>query len=121
MHFDVITQEPETRYIHGDAGDLIRRLLVKDRKERLGAENGIQEIKDHPYFNDINWKDVMRRKHKYQKQYLKIDLTQTNFEYEGPDKYNIGIDVDVECMEQPADQQGAFYFSSPARNDKKQH
>lgn len=32
-----------------EAKDLIERLLTMDPKKRLGA-NGVQEIKDHPWF-----------------------------------------------------------------------
>lgn len=44
---------------------------------------------------------MLRRKYKYEKQYLKIDLTQTNFDYEGEDKFNIGIDIDEEVNGSP--------------------
>lgn len=35
--------------------DLIKRLLIKDRKQRLGSRGGAEEIKSHPYFSNINW------------------------------------------------------------------
>lgn len=59
----------------------------------------MKDIKNHPFFNDINWKDVLRKKYKYQKQYLKIDLTKSNFDnsFDGQDKFDIGIDVEEEC------------------------
>merc|ERR1712000_128204 len=37
-----------------EARDLIDRLCCSDPTLRLGA-NGVQEIKDHPFFKDINW------------------------------------------------------------------
>ena len=40
--------------------DLLDRLLVKKPEERLGA-NGIDEIKSHPFFDDIDW-DLMLQK-----------------------------------------------------------
>ena len=55
------------------------------------------DIKAHSFFNDIKWKDILNKKYKYYKQSLKIDLTQTNFDYESDDKYKIGINVDEEC------------------------
>jgi serine/threonine protein kinase len=44
-----------------EAQDLLSKLLKKDPKERLGAENK-QEIKSHPWFRDIDWDDVLAKK-----------------------------------------------------------
>lgn len=35
-------------------------LLNKDPKERLGA-NGVEEIKNHKYFEDIDWEKLAKR------------------------------------------------------------
>ncbi|KAH7442954.1 hypothetical protein KP509_02G009700 [Ceratopteris richardii] len=35
--------------------DLIRGLLVKDPQKRLGALRGASEIKQHPFFEGVNW------------------------------------------------------------------
>lgn len=37
------------------AKQLIYRLLHKDPKNRLGAREGANEIKQHPFFHGINW------------------------------------------------------------------
>ena len=37
-----------------EAADLIKKLLVVDHTQRLGA-NGADEIKQHPFFNGIAW------------------------------------------------------------------
>lgn len=42
--------------------DLLSKLLEKDPERRLGNENGAEELKSHPWFSNINWKDVSRRK-----------------------------------------------------------
>ncbi|KAI8981933.1 kinase-like domain-containing protein [Mycotypha africana] len=34
---------------------LIRKLLIKDEKKRLGARAGASEVKSHPFFNSINF------------------------------------------------------------------
>lgn len=35
--------------------DLLRRLLEKDPQKRLGGENGLKEIRSHPFFKDVDW------------------------------------------------------------------
>lgn len=37
--------------------DFITKLLIKNPDERLGA-NGVDEIKAHPFFKEINWDDL---------------------------------------------------------------
>lgn len=37
------------------AKDLIRCLLVKDPQKRLGFKRGATEIKQHPFFQSVNW------------------------------------------------------------------
>ncbi|KAL3655085.1 putative serine/threonine protein kinase ireh1 [Castilleja foliolosa] len=44
-----------------DAYDLIDRLLTEDPNQRLGAV-GASEVKQHPYFRDINWDTLARQK-----------------------------------------------------------
>lgn len=38
-----------------EAKDLIRKLLNPDPNQRLGANDGAEEIKNHPFFKGINW------------------------------------------------------------------
>lgn len=40
-----------------EAADLIKKLLVLDPAQRLGA-NGADEIKRHPFFKGINWETL---------------------------------------------------------------
>ncbi|XP_022110328.1 ribosomal protein S6 kinase alpha-5-like isoform X1 [Acanthaster planci] len=43
--------------------DFINRLLVKNPKKRLGSgPNGVQEIKQHPLFKNLNWEDLAAKK-----------------------------------------------------------
>ncbi|KAL7595631.1 hypothetical protein Lser_V15G29604 [Lactuca serriola] len=44
-----------------DAQDLIDQLLIEDPNQRLGAR-GATEVKQHPYFRDINWDTLARQK-----------------------------------------------------------
>ena len=45
--------------ISDEALDLMKRLLEPDPKQRLGSK-GIQEIKDHAFFADIDWKTMLK-------------------------------------------------------------
>ena len=50
-------------YVTPEAKDLISQLLVPNPKNRLGhGKDGAQKIKDHPYFEGINWNDAWERK-----------------------------------------------------------
>ncbi|KAL3512153.1 hypothetical protein ACH5RR_024870 [Cinchona calisaya] len=44
-----------------EAQDLIDRLLTEDPNQRLGAR-GASEVKQHPFFRDINWDTLARQK-----------------------------------------------------------
>ncbi|KAA8542850.1 hypothetical protein F0562_024002 [Nyssa sinensis] len=44
-----------------EAQDLIDRLLTEDPHQRLGA-SGASEVKQHPFFRDINWDTLARQK-----------------------------------------------------------
>ncbi|GLJ43607.1 hypothetical protein SUGI_0907610 [Cryptomeria japonica] len=46
---------PETPAISSVAKDLIRGLLVKEPQHRLGSKRGATEIKQHPFFEGVNW------------------------------------------------------------------
>jgi serine/threonine protein kinase len=47
--------------ISESAYDLIMKLLNKNFKERLGAIN-IEDIKNHPFFEGINWLNIKKSK-----------------------------------------------------------
>lgn len=46
-----------------EAKHLCAELLVKDPKLRIGCrENGVSELKEHPFFKGIDWQDLYNRK-----------------------------------------------------------
>ena len=45
-----------------EAKDVIRKLLEKNPKNRLGSKEGIEEIKKHPFFASIDFKAVEEKK-----------------------------------------------------------
>jgi serine/threonine protein kinase len=50
--------------VDADATDLIRRLLEKDPKMRIGSNN-LKDIKMHPFFKNINFETVRLSKVPY--------------------------------------------------------
>lgn len=46
---------PNSPIVSFHARDLIRGLLVKDPENRLGSVKGAAEIKQHPFFEGLNW------------------------------------------------------------------
>ncbi|KAI3707563.1 hypothetical protein L6452_26189 [Arctium lappa] len=46
---------PDTPLVSFQARDLIKGLLVKEPENRLGSERGASEIKQHPFFDGLNW------------------------------------------------------------------
>lgn len=56
--FNVVGQQlrfPESPIVSFSARDLIRGLLVKDPQHRLAYKRGATEIKQHPFFEGVNW------------------------------------------------------------------
>ncbi|CAH1451002.1 unnamed protein product [Lactuca virosa] len=46
---------PESPVVSFPARDLMRGLLVKEPKQRLAYKRGATEIKQHPFFEGVNW------------------------------------------------------------------
>ncbi|KAI3450686.1 hypothetical protein Pfo_007351 [Paulownia fortunei] len=46
---------PQRPMVSSHARDLIRRLLKKEPENRLGSSKGAAEIKQHPFFEGLNW------------------------------------------------------------------
>ncbi|XAR51911.1 Non-specific serine/threonine protein kinase [Bertholletia excelsa] len=56
--FNVVGQPlrfPESPTVSFAARDLIRMLLVKEPQQRLAYRRGATEIKQHPFFQSVNW------------------------------------------------------------------
>ena len=52
---------PKKINLSDDAKDLIKKLLEKDPKKRLGYQNGIEEIKNHPFFASIDFNLIEKK------------------------------------------------------------
>ena len=42
--------------------DLLRRMLDKNPQNRIGISNDKNDLKNHEFFRDINWDDIMKKK-----------------------------------------------------------
>ena len=59
LNKNIISHTPafSTQYFDGNSRSLIKGLIMKDYKNRLGY-NGINEIKNHPFFHDIQFDSI---------------------------------------------------------------
>ncbi|KAH9492579.1 protein kinase C, partial [Bulinus truncatus] len=62
---------PEWLFTDKDAMDLCQKLLIKDPKRRLCAENEILDIKSHPYFTNIDWDEEENMAHAIEQDMLR--------------------------------------------------
>jgi serine/threonine protein kinase len=93
MYMKILNDELQyPTYLSRHANNLISKLLEKDPSKRLGSENGIEDIKAHPWLKSIDWKRI------YQKKVpppFRPDLTHSNFNPEytmlplHPDDFNV--------------------------------
>ena len=51
------------KYLSNEAVDLLQKFFVKDPEKRLGSgENGLNDIKAHPFFAAIDWDSLINKK-----------------------------------------------------------
>lgn len=48
--------------VSDEAKDIITKMLEKDRKVRLGQDNGVEDILGHPWFADLDIKKLLEKK-----------------------------------------------------------
>ena len=53
---------PRKPLVSQNIKNLIKRLLTKKLEERLGYNKGYEEIKNHPFFKDFNFDDLLEKK-----------------------------------------------------------
>ena len=78
---------PNNNTISNSAKDLLKLLLNKNYKERLGSMNGFDDIKKHSFFQNVNFDDIINRKiipeyKPYNKDFLKCNENYYEFTYE---------------------------------------
>ena len=57
-----IVKFPKRLNLSDDAKDIINQFLDNNPKKRLGSQNGIEEIKAHPFFANIDFDSIERKK-----------------------------------------------------------
>ncbi|XP_021937607.1 ribosomal protein S6 kinase alpha-4-like [Zootermopsis nevadensis] len=64
LFLNILYRNPDIPLSFSDfESDFMRRMLEKDPRVRLGGgKGGVDEMKEHPFFDGINWDDVSRRK-----------------------------------------------------------
>ena len=77
MNYKKCFEIPKGAEISAEAVDLLYKLIA-DPGERLG-KGGVEEIKAHPFFADIDWKNIRKTKAPYVPK-LKSDIDTSNFE-----------------------------------------
>jgi serine/threonine protein kinase len=60
-------------FISRECENLMKSLLKRNPHDRIGAYRGVDEIKEHPWFADVSWDDVYRKR-TYPKIYKIKDL-----------------------------------------------
>ncbi|XP_053208942.1 microtubule-associated serine/threonine-protein kinase 2-like [Panonychus citri] len=99
-----------------DAKDVISKLLKQDPLERLGTV-GASEVKEHPFFDGLNWDDLLRQKAEFVPQ-LDNDEDTSYFDTR-LDRYNHEIDDSEE--QDDTDESSSSMFSSFSSCSPKYH
>lgn len=99
-----------------DAKDIITKLLKQNPVERLGT-GGAYEVKEHSFFDSINWDDLLRQKAEFVPQ-LDNDEDTSYFDTR-TDRYNHEIDDSEELDD--TDESSSSMFSSFSSCSPKYH
>ena len=62
MYKDITSKRPTIPpLMKDDIKDLLEGLLEIDPEKRIGMTHGIREIKEHPFFSDIDWGKLAKK------------------------------------------------------------
>ena len=85
MYTDITMKKPVIpSLLQGHIRDLLERLLMIDPESRLGMQYGIKEIKDHPFFDDIDWHQLSMKQQQASSRSkpLEVNILHSNFDRE---------------------------------------
>jgi serine/threonine protein kinase len=103
-----------------DAADLVNKLIMRKPFERIGF-NGIDEIKNHPWFSNIIWKDYYYKKMKTPFINLNVDDAYNKLLYSPDKRDSMKRDTSVIKRLKPNFTDFAYYDKkSPSNLYKKQ-
>ena len=93
-----------------DSKSLISQLLQQNPLERLGTQ-GAQEVKEHSFFSDINWKALLRQKAEFIPNLE--DEEDTSYFDTRSDRYNhdLNPEEDLESMGETEDDSSSLFSS----------
>lgn len=79
MYYNIANNEPTyPDYLSKEAKQLLRGLLEKEPDQRLGAKEGIKEIKNSKFFKNMNWEVLLKREADVAP--IPVNLKSTNFD-----------------------------------------
>lgn len=112
---DIEWPDSEDWTVQDEAKDLIMALLLHTPRDRLGA-GGAQEVKEHVYFNGLDWNSLLRQKAEFVPQ---LDNEEdTSYFDSRVDRYNHDLEDDTD----DTDDSPVFgLFSSCSPQYKKVH
>jgi len=73
---------------------LLKGLLEKNPRNRLGCKRGISEIKEHEFFSDIDW-EAVSRKQTGAKPAIDVNIFESNF-----DKEYTSLAIDINPLDE---------------------
>ena len=75
MYRNIVTKEVEYHaYLSSESVSLLKVLLAKDPSKRMGAKQGIKEVKQSDFCRGIDWDLLLKRKIKRPNASSKVDL-----------------------------------------------
>ena len=96
--------------ISEEAKDLLKKLLIKNQKERFGIKGGFEEIRKHPFFKGIDFKALEEKKLQAPfKPILEDSFDVRNFDEEFTSEDLVSSEIPEKNMELIKQNQDQFY------------
>ena len=108
---------PLPYYLSANAKSLLNALFKIDPKERLGYEGDAEEIKQHPFFADINFSDLLAKKIAppivFREQEPKEDIFLNSGGFENWNSWHLNVESpDNKCRKESREYYEGFTFEN---------